>query len=207
MKDQTLFVITQDLLALEDLLTEVGGDVTDEQAEAAIAKWFVEIGEDRANKIDSYCALIRKNDSLEKAARDEGNRILALAGVRANLVKRLKTRLKEHLETTGQTKFETAISKVWIQNNGGALPVVIEPEYLEHPEELPEGFRAVRFEPDLKAINAALTELATKRLALEGLKGRNQLEEAENLATEIADLEAEIDFAKFGERGTHLRLK
>jgi len=37
---RTLFEITNDLQALDDLLTEIGGEVTEEDAEAAIDKWL-----------------------------------------------------------------------------------------------------------------------------------------------------------------------
>lgn len=78
---RTLFDITDDLLALEELLSEVGGDVTDEQAEEAITEWFEELGEDRNSKLDGYVTLIAEFDARAEMRRREAARLQQRASV------------------------------------------------------------------------------------------------------------------------------
>ena len=65
----TLYEISSDLSALEELLTEVGGELPDEVAEAAIDAWLEETGTATKDKVDRYCGLIRELESRQTGAK------------------------------------------------------------------------------------------------------------------------------------------
>lgn len=149
---RTLFEISDDLLALADLLEETGGEITDEAAENAIDDFFLELGAERDKKLDSYCALIREFEARQDVREQEAKRLLALAQTDGKNAKKLKERLLFFFQTQDLKKVETDRFKISRQANGGKMPVVLNPYLEEHPEELPEGLRRVRFSPDLDAI-------------------------------------------------------
>ena len=53
---RTLLEITEDLQAVDDLLTEAGGDITG--VEATVDAWMTELDQDLKGKVDNYSALI-----------------------------------------------------------------------------------------------------------------------------------------------------
>lgn len=174
---RTLFNIGEDLTALAELLEDEGGDISNEEVEAAIDQFLEELSGERDKKLDGYCALIAEMEATAKAREEEAKRLNALASVGKGDANRLKSRLKLFLVNQGQDKVETARYKIAIQKNGGKSPVLLGEHFQAHPEELPEGLRKVVFTPDLDAIRA-------------------KLEAGEDLG-----------FATIGDRGTHLRIR
>ncbi len=202
--NRTLFEISEDLVALDSLLDEVGGEVTDEQAEAAIEKWFAELGEERDKKIDGYCSLIKQKEAVAKARKAEADRIEALATVDKNAASRLKGRLKLFFEAHDIEKLETDRFKVAIQNNGGALPVILTEDATEHPEELPEQYRRVVFQPNLENIKKDLERVADLKQFLAMAPDDNDpgtVREFNNLKDSLSTI------ATLGERGNHLKIR
>lgn len=132
---------------------------------------------DLNTKFTGYRKLMVHLESLAEEAKTESKRLAEIARVRQNKVDRLKGRLYQFMTAHNIDKVETPLGTFAIQNNGGALPVEIDEYLLEHPEELPEGYRIVEFKPDKRAIGQALKD------------GES------------------LDFARYGERGTHLRIK
>lgn len=97
---------------------------------------------------------------------------------RHRAAERERERLRLHLIATGQTRIETTAGDVVsVQKNGGKLPVVPTHGDTFDAAALPDQYVRVRREPDCDAIRAAL-------------------EAGESLT-----------FARFGERGTHLRIR
>lgn len=175
---KTLFEIQAEVLALEEIILEAGGDITDEETEKIIDAWFAEIKTNRDEKLDNYAALIRMLEVRADVRKSEANRLLALAKPDLNLAKRLKERLTFYFENLTDEKIvNTKRYRFSMVNNGGSLPVHLDEYLTAHPEELPEGYRRVVFEPDL-------------------VKIREALERGE-----------ELDFARLGERGKSLRIK
>src|SRR5262245_45463871 len=119
----TLFQIAGEISALHDLLTECGGELTDEQTETAIDEWLAETDAALEKKVDSYCGLIREFEARSEAREIEAKRLMALAGGDGNQAKRLKARLKDFFEAHGIEKLETPRYHVSIQANGGFLPL------------------------------------------------------------------------------------
>lgn len=186
----TLRQIADDVLALEDMLAELGGDVSDEEVDAAITRWMEENQHNLDNKLDGYCTLITQWDDRGQARLDEAKRLIELGRMDHARRDRLKERLlwfltqhpvgQQKVGFNGKIKVETDFHQIAVQKNGGKTPVQIKPyhypetEYLEgdHPE-----FVRVRYEWDMDAIRAYLEKGGT------------------------------LPFATLGERGVHLRIK
>lgn len=167
---QTLFGIGDDLLALEQLIEECEGDISDPKADAAITAWLSEIGASQALKVDGYINLIKRWDMQRAAAKAEAEQYRKMAQVRENRIDRLKQRLKEHMEQTHQVKIETISGRtVAIQNNGGVVPMEVSP-YVD-PKLIPQRFQRVVVELDTQLVRAALTAGETLTFAKLGQRG------------------------------------
>lgn len=173
----TLFQIADEIGALHDLLTECGGELADDQAEAAIDQWLAETDADLFKKVDGYCGLIREFEARSEAREIEAKRLMALAGADGNQAKRLKARLKDFLEICGLSKLQTEHFKLAIQANGGALPLIVPPQWEAEPASAPESFHKIEVKLDRDAIREAI---------------RN---------------DEETHGACLGERGNHLRIR
>jgi len=125
----TLMDISADLSALESLLLEVDGDVTDPEADAAVDAWFAEIGAARDQKLDNYCDLYCK-----LKARGERRKKLAESDMKT--AQRLRERLQYFFEVQGISKLETDSYKLSMATNGGLLPLI----FSVPPEEIPDEF-------------------------------------------------------------------
>jgi hypothetical protein len=153
---KTLWAINEDMEALDALLEELGGDVTDEQVAATIEAWFAEIDSDLANKVDGYCALIRQLEAVAAARREEAERLTKRAKTGEANAKRLGERLKMFMAFRGMKKLDTPRYTVSVVNNGGAPPVEIDADAVL-PDDLTRVIPEQR-EPDKKAIVAALQQ-------------------------------------------------
>lgn len=151
---RTLFDISEDLLALADLLDEQDGDVT--ETEAQFDAWFAELGEARDEKLDSYAYLIKESEADADRLKDEIDRLRSRKTAAENKAKKLKERLEMFLKIQGIEKIKTDRFTFALQKPGGKPRVELLEKYAEHPEELPEGWRRVKFEPNLEAIREAI---------------------------------------------------
>lgn len=134
---RSLLTISDDLLALDNLMEELGGDLSDPQVEAAIVGWFEHLGEERDKKIDNYCALIRELELRASVRKAEAERLAMRGRTDNNKVEFLKGRLKQFFEFHKLPKIETERFTVAVQKNGGVLPLDI----AIPPEQLPEIYR------------------------------------------------------------------
>ncbi len=172
-----LYVIRADLMALNDQLDELEGDLSRAgDMEAAVTATLDALAEEQAEKLDSYVALVRQLRMEATAARAEREQWEAKEKARTARADYLEARLKAHLEATGQPKVSTASGRVVsVVKNGGVQPVEIKPGTT--PADVPEDFRKVTVELDRSAIRAALAA------------GQ------------------ELEFAKLLPRGTHLQVR
>jgi len=148
---RTLLDITEDLQALDDLLTEAGGDVTG--VEATVDAWLAELEQDLKGKVDNYAALITAMNARAEVRKAEADRLYHRAKVDAGNAKFLRDRLKFALEQRGVSKLETARYKVGVSKVGGAIPIII-----PDPAAVPADFVRVTEirQPDKDAIRKAL---------------------------------------------------
>ncbi len=142
---ETLFQIGEHFHALEELLSETEGEITDE-----IDIWLSEYEGKQADKVDAYCYLIQKFSEISK----ESKRLAARSTSYAGKARQLKERLKVYLQSRGTQRLDTARFTVKVASNGGLLPVALK-EYVQL-DELPDPFVRVVKEPDMTRIRAAL---------------------------------------------------
>lgn len=132
---RSLFNITEDMLALERILHEAGGDISDPDVEAAVNGWFDELQGDLETKVENYCSLIRDIDIRAANRKREEERIRGLRQVDENMVKSLKSRMQQALDFIGVKRVNTDLFRVTVANNGGKKPLVLDesgipPEYI-----------------------------------------------------------------------------
>lgn len=154
--NRTLFDISDDLIALEQILDEVGGDISDAEAEQAVDKWLEALGEERDRKLESYAWLIKRLEGDADILKAEMDRLRLRKQTAENKARRLKERLETFMIVTEQDRIQTERFTFALQKPGGKPKVELGFYFQEHPEELPEGLRRVKFEPDLEAIRERL---------------------------------------------------
>jgi hypothetical protein len=149
----TLFEIGDDLRALDELIEERGGDVTDPEVMAAVERWYAEVAADEAAKLEAYVQYLRQLDMEIDAAADEEKQFAAKRRSREARKDWLRQRLKLYLEATGRKSVKTSAGRtVSVQANGGRPPV----DVTAPPEDIPDEFCRVRREVDHDAVRAAL---------------------------------------------------
>jgi hypothetical protein len=122
---QSLLEISDDMKALDDLLSEVGGDVSDPRVEQVITAWANELQSSLHHKVDNYAALISTLEHRAESRAAESARLSKRAKIDAATAEQLRLRLMLHLQNLGIKRLETPRYKITVANNGGALPLVI----------------------------------------------------------------------------------
>lgn len=165
----TLFAIGADMEALETLLYEVGGDVSEDDATDAVESWFAELAEDRDRKLDGYGRYITELTARATAKRDEASRLLQRARTEEERARWLKDRLLRYLQDRGLKALDTPLHRFAVAGNGGRLPLVVDVE----PEDLPEPYRVEKrtFLRDETEIRAALDRGDLLQFARYGERG------------------------------------
>ena len=135
-----LFDISADIQALEDLLYESGGDVSDPEVEAALDHWFASLAHERNEKLDGYATVIREMEARAEIRKAEAKRLRDRATVDENIAKRLKDRLVWFFEEHGLKTIETERYRLTRARAGGKTPVILKVD----PADLPERFRRVK---------------------------------------------------------------
>ena len=151
-----LWEISEDLDALAGLLDGADGEISDDEAGRAIEQWFDELGAERDQKIDNYCALIRQYEADAAARQEEANRLRGLSMADENQAERLKKRLRCFFEKHGIVKLDTSRFKLALQANGGALPLIVPAEWEQDAASAPEVFQCHVIQLDRKAIREAI---------------------------------------------------
>lgn len=173
----TLFEISVELAAIEELLTENDGEIGDDAAGETLEAWFDQLTDARDAKIDDYCRLITMIRERAEARHREVMRLGALMDTDERAITRLKTALHDFMTERGVTKIETPLHRLTIAKNGGKAPLILPEEWREDPASAPEQYHRAIIHLDTELIRA-----------------------------DLAGGE-EIPGCAIGERGTHLRIK
>ena len=167
---RTLIDISEDLLALDQLLEEVEGDISDPKVAEAVNAWFSELDTDLYHKLDNYAAYITEIQARATARKAEAERLAYRARIGENAAQYLKGRMKEVLEARGLKKYSTARYDLSVCKNGGKQPVdIFEPRAIPRPlcRHIPE-----TWEPDTDKIRDYLADENNPPLAGAILKPR-----------------------------------
>ncbi|MDH4139044.1 MAG: siphovirus Gp157 family protein [Coriobacteriia bacterium] len=146
-----LLQITDDMQALDDLLAEVGGDVTDPKVSEIVDAWFAEIDANLTGKVDNYAALITSIRARADIRRAEAERLARRAQVDEASADWLAARLLAALDARGMKKLETDRYAVSVVGNGGKAPLLLDGEV---PADWTK--TVTRTEPDKERIRLAI---------------------------------------------------
>ena len=141
-----LYELTADVLVLQDLLEN---ELEDEQMLLDTlegVQWEYEF------KLEQYAKVVRNLEADAEALKNEAARLTNRRRVIENNVDRLKRIMFDSMKATGTNKIKGNILSVAIQKNGGKLPVVVDVDTSELPDDLVKVTEA----PDLDAIRKAL---------------------------------------------------
>lgn len=155
-----------DMIALDEMLIEVGGDVTDPGVSAYIDGCFAEMETNAAGVADRYCGLMREKRLRAAAMRDEADRLASLAAAETNAADAMQARLQWFFENHGILNMKTARFNLTMAKHGGKLPLII-PDV----RELPASFIDVQPIAKKDEIRAALEAGETVNGATLGERG------------------------------------
>ena len=150
----SLYALTEELVALDKLLAELGGDVSEGTQGQTLEKWAEEFDWKMKEKVDAYGGLYQSLKADVDAITDEIKRLNDRAMVLENRGARLKALAKYSMDRLQVRKLEGVRFTIAIQKNGGKDPV----EVLVQPEDLPDPYRREKIviSPDADAIRAGL---------------------------------------------------
>ena len=138
----TLYNLSANYIELMEALEDEGGLDEGRMLE------LLDTGEAFEDKADNIAKMLRAEEGIVAACKEEEARIAARRRVVQNGIDRLKDYLKQNMIATGKTKFKTNLFSFGIQKNGGAAPI-----YLRVPEEqIPDEFMKITRTPDKKAM-------------------------------------------------------
>lgn len=137
-----LYEVTGNILALQEMLESPldDEDILKDTLEAVQGEYEA--------KIESYCKVIRNIEADIEAIKTETKRLSEKKKVLENNIDRLKKAMFDSMKATNTNKVKGQIFTVAIQRNGGKLPVIVDVETSELPDELVKVVES----PDLEAI-------------------------------------------------------
>jgi len=118
-KKRTVFDIVGDFDALNEVLAETGGDLTDPEVEQIYEQFLAEIKSDFANKADGYARVLADIQGKIDAQKAEVDRLNALIKSNKGKADRLRWLLQTAMIATGYRKVETNLHVFTIAKNGG----------------------------------------------------------------------------------------
>lgn len=160
MKD-TLFGISDDLIARYELIFEMEGEIVDEVQEAALDEWLEELNERTDRKLGAYALLIEELEARAEARKAKAARLDHRAKMDQNAADRMKARLLNFFETHDLKTVETEHGKISKRKNGGLAPLVVHCK----PEDLPVEFQRKIIAADNQAIREVLKSGETLEFA------------------------------------------
>lgn len=148
---KTLLSITADVRALLELIEECDAEL-DAATEASLDDFFREVKAAEGEKLEGYCRLVRTLELRAAVRREESERLIKLVRSEENKARRLKERLKMHMELTQAKRIDTATYRITLVANGGKSPLELPPD----AKELPPEYQTVLVESNNEAIRDAL---------------------------------------------------
>jgi len=153
-KKQTLFAISEDMQALDDLLE--GADFDDQEVQESLAKWADEIQVNLEEKVDNYAAFIAILQARSATRKAEAARLAKKSKTDSNKADRLKEHLKVLLTARNMKKIEGARFTVTVANAGGKQSVECNVLGKDLPKDLQKDPKPQEIEADKDAIRERL---------------------------------------------------
>ncbi len=148
----SLYELTEELVALDTLLAEVGGDVSTPEGQTLEA-WAEKFQWQMANKVDAYGALYKNLEADAKALAEEVKRLSDRKRALENRGARLLALAKFSMDRLQTRKLEGQRFTIALQKAGGLDPLEV---LVERAEDLPERFQRKTVDFDKDEIRLAL---------------------------------------------------
>lgn len=120
-------------------------------------------------KAENTAKVLRELEGMAAALKAEEQRLAARRKSIENNVDRIKTGLYEAMKTTGKTKFKTPLFSFAIAKNGGKIPIVVDVDTADLPDE----FVIISEKPDTEALRAYIENHGTCKYAHYGERGES----------------------------------
>lgn len=120
----TLYELTDDLIALDELLNELGGEVTDETA-PIVADWAERLQLGLTAKVDRIGRYWRTLEASALSCKAEAQRLQERAKAQENKIKGLRFIVAAALTKLGLRKLEGQEHTFALQRNGGSGTLVV----------------------------------------------------------------------------------
>lgn len=160
----TLYDLTGEVLQLQELLAS--GDVVDVEL---LKNVLSDTTEDYDAKLEAYAKVIKNLSSDVDAIKAETERLTSRKKALENNISALKNRMYESMKALGKTKVKGELFTVSIQANGGRIPVIVDVDTSELPDDLVK----IEEKPDIDAIMAYIEKHPDSKLAHFGLRGES----------------------------------
>ena len=146
---KTLVELVDDSIAFEQLMIEMGGEVTDEERETIVSSWLKEITSGIALKVDGYKI---KQDALKHFSekwKSEADKYYSAAKSLTSLAESLKDRLKIAMEQMNSETLEGNKYKYKLTKSPPSLEIT-------NINDLPSKFLKITYSPDKELIKEAI---------------------------------------------------
>lgn len=198
---ETLYQLTDELLALDDLLEDTEGEVTPE-----IEQWLEEYGLKSRTKVDNMCRYEAELRARAAAKKAEAKRLSDRARKEDADADRVKRLFELAMHRLGTRRLEGDHFTVAVQKNGGKRAFQV----AQSAEQLPEAYR--RTETRYVALTEELRQRAEEAIP-EGYEGHVYLYRDEGELRQhqvVAEIEvdpARIPIAVLQPRGESVRIR
>lgn len=209
---RSLYEIGADLELLEQLLTDIEGEIPEGEIGEKLEAFMAGLEYERDEKVRRFCALIEMMGFAAEACAEEARRLERLKRANENGAQRLKNRLKLFFEQHAIPKLDLKIFKPRIQANGGVRPLIFPPEWEQEPANAPEAFHKIIVALDTLAIRETVEAFyaQAERVTASAKDEHERCElfkqwiESDEEARKTKEL---IEGCSIAPRGTHLRLR
>lgn len=159
-----LYELTGDILKLQNLLAS--GEVVDAEL---LKDVITDTEADYEEKIESY-AMVIKNLSADIAAlKEEADRLTSRRKTLEANIDSLKSRMFDSMKATNTPKIKGRLFTISIQANGGKIPVIVDVDTAD----LPDNLVKIEEKPDLDAISKYIAANPDTKLAHFGERGES----------------------------------
>ena len=127
---------------------------TEDLPKEALKDTFESLNLEFEDKAENTAIVIKELEAVVSKLKKEVERLNNRISSIDNNIKRLKFDLESAMKAAGKTKFNTLLFSFNIQKNGGKLPVIVDSDI----EDLPEELVTISKKPNLAAIEKRLKE-------------------------------------------------
>lgn len=159
----TMYDLTADYMAVLDMATNPDIDPQ------AIADTLESIAAEIEVKAENTAIILKELEAEATKIKAEEQRLKDRRTIIENNAKNIKQRLFDAMKTTGKEKFKTILFSFSIAKNGGKIPVIVDVDTAELPDDLV----TITEKPNLDAIAAFLEKNPESKFAHFGERGES----------------------------------